>query len=83
MDEYHVVVRFEAIDTGNQREFLKAMNALKILEISRDDIEEAIHDMESFHVSAENRITLHGEEQKRLFDNFMKTFFPEKYYEYV
>lgn len=73
-------VYFRKDEIESQRNFLILMDNIRIISISRSDIDAEVESLKKNHFEADNRIVLHGDEMVNKFKYAMKNFFPEKEY---
>ena len=80
MDRFaHVDFQPEEIETN--RKFLLAMANVRIISLSRDEIEEIYGDLIRDKTPTSNDIVLHDQVEEDLFRHVMQVFFPEKEYD--
>lgn len=74
-------VYFGPDELSDYRHFLQAMNGIRIITISEQDIDNDISFLLATKSGAENRLVLHGDKEVTSFELIMKTFFQGKKYE--
>lgn len=76
----YAMVYFGPNELEEQRKFLLVMNNIRVIKISRDDIEENYQELLREPSGVENRIVLCGQEQIDKFEYALKYFFNNKQY---
>jgi len=79
--ERYAAVYFGPDESKNQREFLKAMSGVGIIELSYNEIKRCVEDFEKEKSGMTNRVVLHSQEEEEKFRNVMNAFLPTVNYE--
>ena len=81
MADKYAALYFSKDESAKYREFLRAMNGVKIIMISREQIDLCVEEFERDPVGLTVRLVLHGDEEADLFRHVMRVFFDGLEYE--